>query len=147
MFVLAADSSMKISLEGSNAPYLLIHALRAWTMSSRSCSLARRVFFICQPHGVKDIVDGGKRALQSKGFPQFLERHVGLGTKQLAHVLAVALHNEGLATTTVVPRTYLPSVASLLNELLHHAKGDSEAFGYLIPCLLFLVVAIQYPFP
>lgn len=45
MFVFAADSSRKTSLAGSRPPWPRRHRRRARTMSGRSCSAARRVFF------------------------------------------------------------------------------------------------------
>jgi hypothetical protein len=78
MFVLAADSSRKTSFPAFTPSNFRRQASRSAAMSSRSCSLARSVFFIGQIHGGKDIMDGWQSAFQTGGSTQFTQRQVGL---------------------------------------------------------------------
>src|ERR1035437_2580366 len=57
MFVLAADSSRNTSLAAVAEANSSRQAVRAKAISSRSCSLARSVFFIGQPQILQDVMD------------------------------------------------------------------------------------------
>lgn len=85
MLVFAALSSRKMSLQGSSPPWVRFQRRRALATSSRSCSAARSVFFLCQSHVHEHVVNGGQRALQAQGLTQFGQGHIGLALQVLAN--------------------------------------------------------------
>jgi hypothetical protein len=119
--VFAPDSSRKISLAGSKPSWRRRHTRRARAMSGRSCSLARSVFFICQPHLLQRVVDGGQRAFQLRRRAQFLQGQVRLLAQQGPHLALMGPQNHRLAPRTMVARTDLPGPPALLQEFFHHA--------------------------
>ena len=73
-------------------------------------------FFICQSQLDQNVVDGRKRAGQPGGGAQFLQGQVGLAGQQCPHLLAVAGHDTGLATRTMVLGAKIANPAALLEE-------------------------------
>ncbi len=67
-------------------------------------------------------MDCRERALQFHGRSQLRERQVGLFGQQFLHPLVMTGQDQPLPPRIAVPRRDVSGLASLLQELLHHAK-------------------------
>ena len=77
-------------------------------------------------------MDSRQRALQTQGFAQFGQRHVGLALEVLANGDAVLGNNELFASGEMIPGLDAARFATLLKQLFNHAKGDPKALRDLI---------------
>src|SRR5271154_7137143 len=87
MLVLAQDSSRKPSRSIANSFCASFQRTLFSTISARSCSLARSVFFIAVAEPPQGVVDGHQRAVDSQLLVDPLQRCVGM----LVHVLRQAI--------------------------------------------------------
>ena len=145
-FVLAPDSSRKISRAGSKPAWRRRHSRRARAMSGRSCSLARSVFFYMS--GPSSPGRSGWRAACSPGRrrPGVLSRSGPASGPGKSASGLVDLEHDRLATGPMVPRTDITGQSALLQEFLYHAQRDAVALGHVKACTLLLVVGGQNPF-
>lgn len=90
---------------------------------------------------------GLQGTLQAHGFPQLLEAHIGFRFQQAIHLLPMLNQDQWLASGQVMPRSDIPAVTPLLEQLLDHPQGYPEAVSYLVPRRLSFVISFQNPFP
>ena len=76
MSVLRPDSSKKTRRRASTVSWNLRHSSRLLATSSRSCSLACKVFFKNIPHFASNLMKSRYRALLSRVIPEFAERGI-----------------------------------------------------------------------
>src|SRR5450631_4094517 len=142
ILVLAPASSINTSRPLSQSPWAAFHHSRLALTSSRSCSLACSVFFIGQVHPPQNVVNGGKRALESQGLAHFLQRDVGLALNEAMQLAAMARGKERFATGKAVARGDVAGSFTLNQELLHHAEGDAISVGHLLAIAQAFVVTV-----
>ncbi len=90
-------------------------------------------------------MDGGQRAVQSRGHAQFLEGQVGLFMQQHAQLLPMMVEDPGLAAGTMVLGAEVANPAALLEQFLNEAQRDAETAGHRLPGIFPLVVSRQNP--
>lgn len=67
-------------------------------------------------------MDGLDGAFQGEPDADFLKREIGLLFQKEAHVAAMAVQNEWLATAAVMTGSNITGMAALLEELFDHGK-------------------------
>ncbi len=67
-------------------------------------------------------MDGLDGAFQGEPDADFLKREIGLFLQKQAHVAAMAVENERLATAAVMTGSYVTGMAALLEELFDHGE-------------------------
>src|SRR5580658_8924324 len=147
MLVLAPASSINTSRPLFQSPWLAFHASRACLTSSRSCSLARSVFFIGQLHLAQNVVNGGKRTPQRQGLAHFRQRDIGSLIDEALELAAMAPREERLAARKAVTRGDVASLFALNQELLHHAKGDAIPVSDLLASAQAFIITVQNALP
>src|SRR5476649_2327491 len=78
MLVLAEDSSMKTIRPANQRFWNAFQSFLFSTMSARSCSLARSIFFIAVAEPPQGMVDGHQRASGPELFMKLLQGGVGV---------------------------------------------------------------------
>ena len=91
-------------------------------------------------------MNGWKGAVQPRGGAQFLEGQIRLLIQQRPQLVMVAGNDAGLAAGAVMLRPHVTEAATLLQELLDHAEGNTEALGHRFARALLLVVGGQNAF-
>jgi len=71
-------------------------------------------------------VDGGQRAGQPRGGPQFLEGQIGLFRQQCPQLALMTGDNAGLAARAVMLGADVAKAAALLEELLNQTQGNRK---------------------
>ena len=92
-------------------------------------------------------MDGLDGAFQGEPDTDFLKREIGLFLQEEAHVAAMAVENDRLATAAVMTGGNITGMTALLEELLDHAQRNPESVGHLLAGALVGVVGGQNPFP
>ena len=147
MLVLAPASSINTSRLLSHWPWPAFHPSRARLTSSRSCSLARSVFFIGQLHLPQNVVNGGKRAWERQSLAHFLQRDIGLLIDEALELAAMAPREKRLTTRKAVTRADVAGLFALNQELLHHAEGDAISVSDLLASAQAFIITVQNALP
>ncbi len=104
-------------------------------------------FFICQPHVSQYIMDGLDGALQGEPDADFLKREIGVFLQQKAHVAAMAVENDRLATAAVMTGCNVTGVAALLEEFFDHGERYLKPVGDLFAGGISTVVGFEDALP
>jgi len=91
-------------------------------------------------------VDGGQRAGQPRGGPQFLEGQIGLFRQQCPQLVLMTGDNAGLAARAVMLGAEVAKAAALLEELLDQTQRHPETAGHRLAGVLVGVIGGQNPF-
>ena len=91
-------------------------------------------------------MDGVEGAVQSRLVAVFLDLSCGFVTALPPHLLWMGSDNQTLAARAMMARADLSGGSTLLQELLHHPKGNPVALRNFLSSALFLIVGSQNPF-
>jgi hypothetical protein len=147
MLVLAPASSINTSRPLSHWPWTDFHHSRRSLTSSRSCSLARSVFFIGQLHPPQNVVDGWQGAGQLQSLPHLGQRDIRLILNQPAQLASVRRGEKRLAPRVPMTRGNIPGFFALGQELFYHTEGDTIAVGDLLAGKFAFPATGQNPLP
>ena len=130
-------------------PSRLAGAARRGAPAQCPAGLARRPgvsFFICQPHCLQNVMDGGQRTVQSQAGTQLLEGQIGLLVQQSPHLAPMGRQNPRLAPGETVARANLPGSPALLQKLFDHAQRNPVTAADLLSGPLLLIIGSQNSF-
>src|SRR5271170_960811 len=147
MLVLAEDSSRKTSRPPGHCFGSSFQSFLFSTMSARSCSLARSVFFIAVAQPLERVVDGDQRTVHSQLFVDPLQRGVGM----LVHVLRQPIDLLGIEAARLphlaLARAQVAAGLALSLEFMHPPLTNFEALGDLAHRPLVLVISLHHTLP
>jgi hypothetical protein len=92
-------------------------------------------------------MDGLDGAFQGEPDTDFLKREIGLFLQEEAHVAAMAVENDRLATAAVMTGGNITGMTALLEELLDHGERYLEAVGDLFAGDIPTVVGFEDSLP
>jgi hypothetical protein len=92
-------------------------------------------------------MDGLDGAFQGEPDTDFLKREIGLFLQEEAHIPAMAVENEWLATAAVMTGSDITGMAALLEELFDHGQRYLKAVGDLFAGGIPTVVGFEYALP
>ena len=92
-------------------------------------------------------MNGFDGAFQGEPYADFLKREIGLFLQKEAHITAMAVENERLATAAVMTRSNITGMAALLKELFDHGERYLKAVGDLFAGNIPAVVGFENALP